>query len=212
MHHKAILSLLLGVDLERLNQSLFLLINAAPNASGLAVGATRFLAERLIWIVPAGLILGWLRGSTAARQILVSATVSGLTGLQINQLIGLVWYHPRPFETGIGQTLISHMPDSSFPSDHLTLIWAIAFNLLLHEQSRIAGWALAALGIPIAWARIYLGIHFPLDILGAALVALSSAWLILGEEHRFVAPLMRLLQPLYRTMFSGLIRRGWVRQ
>lgn len=198
--------------MEHLNQSLFLLLNAAPDASISVVGTARFLADRLIWILPAGLILGWLRGSYVTRQILIAATVSGLVGLLINQLISLVWYHPRPFEAGIGQTLIPHVQDSSFPSDHLTLIWAVAFSLLLHEQPRPAGWALALLGMPVAWARIYLGVHFPLDIFGAALVALSSAWLILRQEHRLIVPLMRLLLPAYRTIFAGLIRRGWMRQ
>lgn len=198
--------------MEHLNQTLFLLLNAAPGASRIVVETARFLAEGLVWIVPAGLIIGWLRGSSATRQVLIAATVSGLAGLLINQLISLGWYHPRPFEAGIGQTLIPHVMDSSFPSDHLTLIWAVAFSLLMHEQPRLAGWALAMLGLPVAWGRIYLGVHFPLDMLGAALVALSSAWLILGEEHRFIVPLMRLLLPPYRTMFAGLIRRGWVRQ
>ena len=68
------------------------------------------------------------------------------------------------------------------------------------------------MGVPVACARIYLGVHFPLDILGAALVALSSAWLILTQEHRLIAPLMCLLLPPYRTIFASLIRRGWVRQ
>jgi undecaprenyl-diphosphatase len=198
--------------LENWNQTLFLLLNVAPGASGFVVGIARFLAEGLILFVPPGLVIGWLWGSSAMRQALVSATVSGLAGLLINQLIGLVWYHPRPFEAGIGQTLIHNVHDSSFPSDHLTLIWGIAFSLFMHKQTRLAGWALAVLGVPVAWARIYLGVHFPLDILGAALVALSIAWLVLVEEHRLVEPLMRLLLPAYRAIFAGLIRRGWMRQ
>ena len=198
--------------MEHLNQSLFLLLNAAPGASGIVVETVRFLADSLIWMVPAGLILGWLRGSSATRQILIAATVSGLAGLLINQLIGLVWYHPRPFEVGIGQTLITHVQDSSFPSDHLTLIWTIAFSLVLHKKLRLTGWVIALLGIAVAWARIYLGVHFPLDILGSALVALSSAQLIVRVEHRFIASLMRLLLPGYRMMFASLIRKDWVRQ
>lgn len=198
--------------MEHLNQTLFLLLNVAPGASGVMVEAARLLADGLIWIVPMGMIVGWLRGSAATRHALVAATVSGLAGLLINQLIGLIWYHPRPLEAGIGHTLMAHAQDSSFPSDHLTLIWAVAFSLLLHEQPRVAGWALALLGLPVAWARIYIGVHFPLDMLGAALVAFGSARLILGEEHRFVAPLIRWLQRPYQRIFSGLIEKGWVRQ
>ncbi len=198
--------------MERLNYSLFLLLNAAPGASGIMVDTAIFFAYGLIWLVPTGLFIGWLRGSSAMRQILVAATVSGLVGLLINQLIGLVWYHPRPFEAGIGQTLVPHVQDSSFPSDHLTLIWAIAFSLLLREQFRLAGWLLALMGMLVAWARIYLGVHFPLDMLGAALVALGSVWLILLIEHRLIKPLMPMLLSAYQTIFAGLIRKGWVRK
>ena len=136
--------------MEYLNQTLFLLLNAGQNPSGIVVGTARFFAYGLIWIVPAGLIIGWLRGSSATRQVLIAVTIAGLAGLLINQLIGLVWYHPRPFEAGIGQTLIPHVRDSSFPSDHQSLIWAIAFSLLLHKQTRRDGAALALLGIAVA--------------------------------------------------------------
>lgn len=33
---------------------------------------------------------------------------------------------------GLGHTLITHAADSSFPSDHLTLLWAVAFSFLMH--------------------------------------------------------------------------------
>ncbi|TCV85366.1 phosphatase PAP2 family protein [Sulfurirhabdus autotrophica] len=198
--------------MEHVNQSLFLLINAAPGASGFMVNLAVFIAESLIWIVPAGLKIVWLRSANLARHALVAATVAGLFALLVNQVIGLYWYHPRPFEAGIGLTLIPHVMDSSFPSDHLTLIWAVAISLLLNKQFRLTGWVLFLLGVPVAWARIYLGVHFPLDILGAVLVAWGSAWIVKRKEHRLIPPLMSLILPLYRILFSGFIRRGWVRQ
>jgi hypothetical protein len=47
------------------------------------------------------------------------AGVSAAVG--INQLLGTLWYEPRPFATGLGRTLIQHAPDNSFPSDHVAL-------------------------------------------------------------------------------------------
>lgn len=193
-----------------MNNSLFLLINAAPDASIIAVEVARLLADGLIWIVPTGLIVGWLWCSSATRQVLIAATISGVAGLLVNQLIGLFWYHPRPFEAGIGQTLITHIQDSSFPSDHLTLIWSIAFSLLLHKQTRFAGWALAMSGVAVAWARIYLGVHFPLDMAGSALVALAAAAVMLACGHRCVPPLMCILMPVHRRLLAHFIARGWV--
>lgn len=198
--------------MEHLNRSFFLFLNATPSSSGYVIDTALIIANGLTWIVPIGLIIGWLRGSSRLRHALVAATLSGLTGLLINQLIGLAWYHPRPFEAGIGHTLIQHVQDSSFPSDHLTLIWAVAFSLLMHEQVRLPGLALALVGLPVAWARIYLGLHFPLDMFGAALVALGSAWLVLSQEHYLITPLVRMLLRPYHTIFAGLISKGWVKQ
>lgn len=198
--------------MEHFNQALFLLLNAGPNTSGMAINSTEFLANETIWLVPAGLLIGWFRGSLPLRQVLVTASVSGLTGLLLNQLIGLAWYHPRPFGVGIGQTLIPHVLDSSFPSDHLTLLWAVAFSLALHEVTCFSGYVLALLGIPVAWARVYLGVHFPLDMIGAVLVAISSAGIVSSQSHRLCEPLTQLLLNLYRILFSVPIRRGWVRQ
>jgi undecaprenyl-diphosphatase len=195
---------------EHLNLALFLLLNAGQSASGITIDAAGLLAQDLVWIVPAVLIVGWLRSSSATRQGLVAAAAAALAGLAINQFIGLVWYQPRPFEIGLGRTLIRHVQDSTFPSDHLTLIWAVAFSLLMHRQTRLAGWALTAMGLPVAWARIYLGVHFPLDILGSALVALVIARLVLWQEQRLIVPLTRLLLSLYQVIFADLIRRGWV--
>lgn len=170
------------------------------------------MAEYPIWLIPVALIFGWLYGTYTIRQQLIVAIISGFAGLLINQVIGWLWYHPRPFEMGIGHTFISHVQDSSFPSDHLTFIWAFAFSQLLHRKTSFAGWTFALLGLPVAWARIYLGIHFPLDILGAVFVALSSSWLISRQEHRLIEPLIGLLLRIYQVLFARLIRRGWVRQ
>jgi undecaprenyl-diphosphatase len=147
--------------MESLNQTLFLWLNAPEHPSALALTLATFFAEQLIWAVPLLIGIGWLRGSEAPRKAMLVATASGLLGLLINQAIGLAWFHPRPFMIGLGHTLIPHVANSSFPSDHLTLWWAVVFSLALQRGPRIAGIGLVLLGVPIAWARIYLGGSFP---------------------------------------------------
>jgi len=53
--------------------------------------------------------------------------------------------------------------------------WGIAGVLIGHRETRFSGVALAALGLPMAWARIYLRVHYPRDMLGAAVVAACLA-------------------------------------
>lgn len=198
--------------MESLNQTIFLSLNAPEHPSALALTLAVFFAERLMWAVPLLIGIGWLRGSEETRKTMLAATASGLLGLLINQLIGLVWSHPRPFMIGLGHNLIPHVADSSFPSDHLTLWWAVAFSLVLQRGPRIAGVALALLGVPIAWARIYLGVHFPFDMLGAIAVAALSAWLTLREARWYLEPSYRLSTGIHRRIFGRLIASGWVRE
>ena len=111
---------------------------------------------------------------------------------------------------GLGHTFIPHAADSSFPSDHLTLLLAVAFSFLMHRRLRVAGMTLAFLGLPVAWARIYLGVHFPLDMIGAALVAALSAWLALREVRLYLPLTYGLATRVHRTLFGKLIELGWV--
>ena len=181
-----------------------------PLASALLLAIATFFANDAIWVIPAVIGVGWLRGSESTRKVLLEASVSGLAGLLINQIIGLVWQHPRPFMIGLGHTLIPHAADSSFPSDHLTLLWAVAVSMLRHRGPRLAGVALAVLGFPVAWARIYLGVHFPLDMVGAAGVATLSAWLAFREVSWYLPFTYKLATRLHRVLFGKLIRIGWV--
>lgn len=196
--------------MESLNRTLFLLLNAPADPPPLLIALAHIFAQWAIWLVPFWLTLGWLRGDDRLRRLLLQAAAAGVAGLLINQLIGLFWQHQRPFMIGLGHTFLEHAPDSSFPSDHLTLCWSVAFSLLLQQKTRSAGLFLTLLGLPVAWARIYLGVHFPLDMAGAALVAVVSA-LLLHHEDRAITRLHRLLTGYYRQLAAPLIRRGLLR-
>ena len=198
--------------MEYFNQTLFIWLNAPHYPNGMVVGLAIFLAEWLIWLVPVSISLCWLRGDAATRKTMLVASISGLLALLFAQLIGLAWMHPRPFMIGMGTTLIPHVADSSFPSDHLTLWWAVAFSLLLDAGVRRLGIALALVGVPMAWSRIYLGVHFPLDMLGAAIVAAVSAWLALAATGFYLEQLFQLASGIHRLLFSRLILIGWIRQ
>lgn len=196
--------------MEAFNQTIFLLINASAKPNPGIVALAVLFAEYAVWLAPASLVFKWLRGDDTTRQRLIEASACALIALLAAQIIGVIWPHPRPFMIGLGHTLIVHAADSSFPSDHLTFLWAVAFSFLMHPEARRAGCLLTVLGLPVAWARIYLGVHFPLDMAGAALVAGASAWLCALTGRWFAAPVVRAAMLAYRPLFAPLIRRGWV--
>lgn len=197
--------------MESLNETLFLWLNASGHPNAPVLTLATFFAGWFIWVMPTLIGIGWLHGSKNTRKAILVATASASLGLLVNQLIGLAWTHPRPFMVGLGHTLIPHAADSSFPSDHLTLWWAVAFSLLLQHRLR-AGISLAMLGVPIAWARIYLGVHFPLDMLGAIMVSALSAWLTWRSAHWYLEWSYRCAIGIYRRIFGRLIVLGWIRR
>lgn len=98
-----------------------------------------------------------------------------LTGLALNFVVTIFYFHPRPFMEGMGTLLVQHAAETSFPSDHTTLMLSIASTLVFFEQSRLPGIILLIPGHLGGLARVFCGLHFPLDILGSIAIALLSS-------------------------------------
>ncbi len=140
--------------MQALNHTLFLLLNAPEDPSTGALLVATFLAQYAILLVPLLLVGGWLRGTRLIRVGMLQAACAGVLGLLIAQLIGLAWPTPRPFMIGLGHQFLSHAADAAFPSDHMSIWWAVAFGLMLQARTRAVGVLLAIAGLPVAWARI----------------------------------------------------------
>lgn len=200
--------------LEQLNLELFSTINAHPGLAGWQLSAALFAAEWLILLVPLGLSLMWLSGVAGERQAAVRALLATGLALAINAGIGLLWYHPRPFVLGVGHTFMYHAPDSSFPSDHATIMFTMAVVLAASraEGGRRFGQWLLPLAAATAWARVYLGVHYPMDMLGALVVAGTVA-LVAGTPAvaALCEAVRRPLESVYRRVLAMPIARGWLR-
>lgn len=108
---------------------------------------------------------------------LLKSLLTTMLALGINQLIGLFYRRPRPFMVGIGHTYLVHAADSSFPSDHVTVICTTGLTLFLNRPTRRVGGALLLVALPVAWARVFLGVHFPFDMVWVKPISRSKRWL-----------------------------------
>jgi undecaprenyl-diphosphatase len=109
--------------------------------------------------------------------------VTAFLALGINFVLGHLFYRPRPFVTHHVNLLLSHAADSSFPSDHTTGAFAIAF--FLYRYNRRLGGILLVLAALIGLSRIYVGHHYPTDVLGGIVVAFIAAQVIYWAASRF---------------------------
>ena len=126
----------------------------------------------ILWLAYLG-----FRKERAGKKIALYAGFSAAIGLLFNLLITSVYYHPRPFTLHLATLLIQHTAETSFPSDHTTIMLSIAFLLIYYRETRLSGIVLSILGLVGGLARVFAGLHFPLDILGSIGVALISSLL-----------------------------------
>lgn len=175
--------------LDALDRQLFLLLNAPADTSPWLLELALLLAVNAHWMLLAlalGLALARAMASRGWRQLvrpLATAAVAVTLGSLASRALSLVWARPRPFVNGLGYLHLEHPPSASFPSSHATAYMALAFYFLLCTRYRMIGWGLLLLALLVGWARVFLGVHYPLDVLGAVPVAFAAAWvsrLLLG--------------------------------
>ncbi len=94
----------------------------------------------------------------------------------ITEIIRFFYYQPRPFLVLEIQPLIAHAPTGSFPSGHAAAFFALA--LAVFYFNRKWGCWIFTLSLFMGLARIFVGVHWPVDILAGAALGLGCAFLI----------------------------------
>lgn len=155
----------------QLNRQLLYFLNSFAGRNAVLDIFWIFLAKYCIFIF--GLILIYLlfKDRKLSFKIIFTLAIS----IIIVELIKKSLFFPRPFLQENIKLLIAHQSDSTFPSKHTTAAFAVAFGIFL-QKKKIGIWLLV-LAFLIAISRIIAGVHYPLDIAGGILIAVSVAYL-----------------------------------
>lgn len=142
-----------------------------------------FISNASPYILAGFLVLLWfLPGARELRTQrqwgVITAAISALVALGVNQIIIRIWDRPRPFISLPHTLLLAPSHDPSFPSDHATFTIAVAVALLV--ATRWAGILALSYALLVGFARVYTGEHYVSDVLAGAvigaLVAIVLSW------------------------------------
>ena len=179
-----------------LDYTLFRVVNGLAGRSSaldaLMIGSAKYLPVVFALV----LVALWLSWRPRNQRGALLAAVSALVALGLGQIIGKAFPRPRPYLSHAVNQLIPRSLDTSFPSDHAILGFAVA--VMVWRYNRRAGAVLLVLALLMAVARVFVGAHYPGDVLGGAVLGTltSVALARLGERR----PLSSAVDALFRLL------------
>ncbi|WP_026695430.1 undecaprenyl-diphosphatase [Peribacillus kribbensis] len=181
-----------------MNYTLFQDINQQAGHHSFLDGFMVFITKDALFIFALVLLLMWFFGKEKFKYTVVFAGITGVIGLFINVVLGHIYYEPRPFVTHHVHLLIQHAKDSSFPSDHTTGAFSLALAVLWRKHRKI-GLAMLLLAILTGISRVYVGHHYPFDILASIVVSLFASWFVYSLSRVFM-PIGRIIIHVYNRI------------
>lgn len=185
--------------MDSLDHAIFLMLNASAEPPRLLVWFALVCAKYLFLLTPLHLALVWFGGTRTMRFVALSGVIAMAGALALSGLVGALVPTPRPSVIGIGHTLLDHRASAAFPSNHAIVCFTWAITLAIFGRRSLA-FAIAAIGILVAWSRVYLGVHFPIDMIGAAAISAAAAILAASLMTRFGAVLLDLCETAQRRV------------
>jgi len=154
-------------------------INSAAGISPLLDRTVTTISQIGVPLMVIAVALQWWSRTDRShvRHACLSAGLSFLLALGINQVILLFIHRVRPYDAGVTHLLIAPTVDWSFPSDHATASMAIVAAFAMQALPRRT-LALLAIALLVCWSRIYLGTHYVSDVIGGAITALIGAAIV----------------------------------
>jgi undecaprenyl-diphosphatase len=159
-----------------------------------------FAASHLIFFMAALLLAyvlaAWKTEKFGERLLDAGQVFAAMTtAFLIERIIGFLWFRPRPFAAmaEIVKLIDKSELAKSFPSGHATAAFALAFGLFLHDRSW-GRWMLLLAAL-VALGRIFVGVHYPSDVVAGAVVGCLAAWLTRGVKKAML-PILHSLRGL----------------
>ncbi|PHE27400.1 undecaprenyl-diphosphatase [Bacillus toyonensis] len=182
-----------------MNYTVFQWINNLAGTSTLLDKVMIVITNSAAYVAILFMFILWFHNGKKEKAIrkqytVLYTTLSVMIALLVNVFIHVVYYHPRPFIAHDVHQLVPHAENSSFVSDHSVLVFSIAFVFMLRgEKLKYIALIWAVL---VGISRLYVGVHFPLDVIGAAVITIITSSLLL-QNKRIFEPIAKIVFKMY---------------
>ena len=191
-----------------LDVHILLFLNQFVHHSRVLDGIMAALARHVVfkgWVMVSVCWWVWFQPGEANldnRKIVVATMVGAIVGVVAGRLLAdYLPFRVRPLDSpelglvppyGVSGDAFRHW--SSFPSDHAMVFFAMSTGLW-YVSKRLGAVMTLYVACLIAFPRVYLGYHYPTDIIGGALFGILFAYLanLEGARARLAGPAMRWL-------------------
>jgi len=167
-----------------LDRRLYLLLHGrlrAPLVDPIMVGATRAGTKGILWLaLAAGLFIDGRPHPRFAAIVSIAALLAaeGLINLLLKPLIR----RERPFaQSGVTSLLVNAPGPHSWPSAHAGSSMAAA--IVLTAAYPLWGFAFLPAALLVGYSRVYVGVHYPLDIVSGIVVGLLAGGAAVGVAY-----------------------------
>jgi undecaprenyl-diphosphatase len=133
-----------------------------------------FIAEYVIFLLALAAIFFWFTNGKKNRVMVVCAVMTAPLAVIFGKIAGLFYSNYQPFaELSNVNQLIEKTVGNSFPSDHTILVFAFCVTFWLFQKGWGFLWLLLAALVGIS--RIWVGVHYPADVLAGAAISTLTA-------------------------------------
>ncbi|WHY76796.1 undecaprenyl-diphosphatase [Neobacillus sp. WH10] len=136
-----------------------------------------FIADYMVYVLLIGLIVYWFTRTNQNRMMVIQSVLAFVLAEVFGKIAGIFNHHFQPFvELTHVNKLIEHAVDNAFPSDHSILFFSVCFSIWLVRKKE--GWVWLTVASLVGVSRIWVGVHFPGDVLTGALIGICAAFVV----------------------------------